>query len=65
MRLEAFQIMAGALDKKRVESNLMSYEGPFGVGYCVAFFEPDGEDASRTSAGSTRRHSTKKFARPV
>lgn len=45
--LRAFQIMAGALDKKRVESNLMSYEGPFGVGYCVAFFEPDGEDASR------------------
>jgi AmmeMemoRadiSam system protein B len=40
--LRAFQIMAGTLDKRNVKSDLLSYEGPFGVGYCVAFFEPDG-----------------------
>jgi hypothetical protein len=30
--------MAGALDGKAVKSELLSYEGPFGVGYGVASF---------------------------
>lgn len=45
--LRSFQIMAGALDKKAVQSELLSYEGPFGVGYGVAAFEVTGEDDSR------------------
>lgn len=45
--LRSFQIMAGALDKKAVTHELLSYEGPFGVGYCVAYFEVLGDDASR------------------
>lgn len=45
--LRAFWIMAGALDKKAVKSTLLSYEGPFGVGYGVAAFEVTGEDAAR------------------
>lgn len=36
--LRSFQIMAGALDGKAVSPELLSYEGPFGVGYGVASF---------------------------
>lgn len=43
----SFQIMAGALDCKAVRPKLLSYEGPFGVGYAVASYEPTGIDRSR------------------
>ncbi|AZR71934.1 AMMECR1 domain-containing protein [Anoxybacter fermentans] len=33
-------IMLGALDGLEVDSEVISYEGPFGVGYCVAAFTP-------------------------
>lgn len=45
--LRSFQIMAGALDRKAVSHRLLSYEGPFGVGYAVAVFETYGEDEMR------------------
>jgi len=45
--LRSFIIMAGALDRTKVASTLYSYEGPFGVGYGVAEFFPEGLDASR------------------
>jgi AmmeMemoRadiSam system protein B len=45
--LRSFIIMAGALDGRSVESNLLSYEGPFGVGYAVASFEVKGQDDRR------------------
>lgn len=38
--LRSFQIMAGALDRTAVSAELLSYEGPFGVGYGVAAFTP-------------------------
>lgn len=41
--LGSFQIMAGALDGKAVRAQILSYEGPFGVGYAVGTFEP-GQD---------------------
>lgn len=44
--LRSFQIMAGVLDGKSVESELLSYEGPFGVGYGIAAFKVKGEDTS-------------------
>ncbi len=57
--VRSFQIMAGALEAtgQPIESELLSYEGPFGVGYAVAAFEvsvagaePDaGEDAGAGS----------------
>lgn len=31
-------MLAGALDGKEAEGELLSYEGPFGVGYAVAEF---------------------------
>lgn len=45
--LRSFIIMAGALDKKAVKAELLSYEGPFGVGYGVASFEVTGDDPGR------------------
>lgn len=48
--LRSFQIMAGALDATPVRAELLSYEGPFGVGYGIAAFEaagPAGSDPSR------------------
>lgn len=45
--LRSFIIMAGALDGKEVKSKLLSYEGPFGVGYAVASFEVTGDDRTR------------------
>ena len=43
----SFVIMAGALDGKAVESKLLSYEGPFGVGYAVAKFKTGADDEKR------------------
>ena len=40
-------IMAGALDCRAVEARLLSYEGPFSVGYGVASFLAGGEDPAR------------------
>jgi len=45
--LRSFVIMAGALDGRNVSSELLSYEGPFGVGYGVAAYEPLGENDER------------------
>ena len=44
--LRSFQIMAGAFDRTQVTSELLSYEGPFGVGYGVAAFTPLGEEGA-------------------
>jgi AmmeMemoRadiSam system protein A/AmmeMemoRadiSam system protein B len=44
---KSFLIMAGALDRLAVKSTLLSYEGPFGVGYAVATFEAGGKDPER------------------
>jgi AmmeMemoRadiSam system protein B len=35
--LHSFQILAGCMEGLAVESELLSYEGPFGVGYAVAW----------------------------
>lgn len=45
--LRSFIIMAGALDGRSVRSELLSYEGPFGVGYGVGAFAVTGNDAQR------------------
>ena len=39
--------MAGALDKKSVAAEKLSYEGTFGVGYGVVWFDVGGEDTGR------------------
>lgn len=45
--LRSFWIMTGAWDGVALKSRLLSYEGPFGVGYGVASFYPEGPDPSR------------------
>jgi len=45
--LRSFIIMAGALDGKDIKSELLSYEGTFGVGYAVAAFEITGNNENR------------------
>jgi len=40
--LRSFQMMVGALDGLRVSAALLSYEGPFGVGYAVGRFRAEG-----------------------
>jgi AmmeMemoRadiSam system protein A len=45
--LRSFIIMAGTLDSKAVDSQLLSYEGPLGVGYATASFIPEADDSSR------------------
>lgn len=43
----SFTIMAGALDKRKVEAELLSYEGVFGVGYGICSYTVCGSDAGR------------------
>lgn len=53
--LRSFQIMAGALDGAPVTAELLSHEGPFGVGYGIAAFTPTGpvgSDPSRAYEGA-------------
>lgn len=38
--LRSFIMMFGALDRYKIKTDVYSYEGPFGVGYCVAKVEP-------------------------
>ena len=45
--LRSFWIMAGALDKKSVRAENLSYQGTFGVGYGVVYFNVGGDDSSR------------------
>lgn len=45
--LRSFIIMAGALSGKAVQSELLSYEGTFGVGYAVCDFKIHGEAEGR------------------
>ena len=57
--LRSFQIMAGTLDGMEIEPRLLSYEGPFGVGYAVASFIVKGNDPSRRF-GETHEENEKK-----
>ncbi len=54
--LRSFQIMAGIMDGLSVDQELLSYEGPFGVGYAVASFKATGKDPSRCFEKKYIRH---------
>lgn len=43
----SFTIMAGAFDRTGVETERLSYEGPFGVGYGVCTYRACGDDGTR------------------
>lgn len=60
--LRSFWIMAGALDRLAVEPALLSYEGPFGVGYGTAVFDVKGRDAHRDCGAQAARQHEKDMA---
>ena len=43
----SLMIMAGCFDRKKVDAKVISYEGPYGVGYAIASFTPGDADSSR------------------
>lgn len=43
----SFAIMAGCLDRKSIQSEAYSYEGPFGVGYGTVAIKVSGHDSNR------------------
>ena len=45
--LRSIFALAGAIDGCSVSSDVLSYEGPFGVGYMVARVRPEGPDETR------------------
>src|SRR5699024_11920722 len=49
--LRSLMIMAGTLDSLKFDSDLLSYEGPYGVGYATARFEITGEDGENNLIG--------------
>lgn len=65
--LRSFWIMAGAWDGTVVRSRLLSYEGPFGVGYGVASFLPGEPDPARQFLSpllaAERKHRAERIAR--
>lgn len=42
----SFKVLLGFFDEYEVKTTVYSYEGPFGVGYCVAKFEAENQSAS-------------------
>ncbi|MBQ9479019.1 MAG: AmmeMemoRadiSam system protein B, partial [Selenomonadaceae bacterium] len=61
--LRSFWIMAGALDKKNVDCQQLSYEGPFGVGYGVAWIGIKGSDPNRDFARQLEEEKRRALAR--
>jgi len=56
-------MMLGALDGYNVKAEVLSYEGPFGVGYLVASFEPGDENAERSFLTKLQAEHQEKIAR--
>ncbi|HHW15563.1 MAG TPA: AmmeMemoRadiSam system protein A [Firmicutes bacterium] len=46
----SFLMMLGAFGARPVQTEVLSYEGPFGVGYCVALVHPSEEGAGQSTA---------------
>ena len=61
--LRSFWIMAGALDKKSVRAEKLSYEGTFGVGYGIVWFDIGGDDANRNFAYQLAKFKTQETER--
>lgn len=57
----SFTIMAGCLDGQAVTGTVLSYEGPFGVGYGVCNFTPGAADKSRHFLDEALRKESKRL----
>ncbi|WP_025773476.1 AmmeMemoRadiSam system protein A [Neomoorella thermoacetica] len=62
--LRSFIMGLGALDGYRVKGEVLSYEGPFGVGYLVAHLEP-GEEAPERSLLARETAAAREESLPV
>lgn len=60
--LRSFWIMAGALDGQSLKAEALSYEGPFGVGYGVAWFLPNGTAEGRDFGRQLAEQQEKKLS---
>lgn len=61
--LPSFLVALGAMDGHRIVSEVLSYEGPFGVGYMTAFLEPGTEMESWVK--SVEAHFLKKLQEKI
>lgn len=61
--LRSFWIMAGALDKLAVKAERLSYEGTFGVGYGIVYFNVGAEDDSRNFGTQLARYKADETAK--
>lgn len=59
----SFVVMAGALDKMKVEAKALSYEGIFGVGYGVCSYTVCGSDAKRNFGEQFEEKEKEKIAK--
>lgn len=60
--LRSFIIMFGALDSYKAQSEVLSYEGPFGVGYAVARFDITGRDNGKNILKEVEKSNMDKVA---
>ena len=58
----SFVMMAGAFDKTAVATKKWSHEGPFGVGYGICTYEPQGHDETRNFLEIEERAKAEKMA---
>ncbi|OPX88819.1 MAG: hypothetical protein A4E53_01778 [Pelotomaculum sp. PtaB.Bin104] len=56
-------MMLGALDGYEVKAEILSYEGPFGVGYLVASLEPGRENRERSLLSGIQAAAQEKISR--
>lgn len=61
--LRSFEILSGALNEGQWQADLLSYEGPFGVGYAVASFLPQEEMPMSREANNESEHPYPALAR--
>lgn len=61
--LRSLIILLGTLDGRSAKADLLSYEGPFGVGYAVTTFEPGGDDPQRVLLPSLLKRRRDRVAR--
>ncbi|MCL2151826.1 MAG: AmmeMemoRadiSam system protein A [Oscillospiraceae bacterium] len=59
----SLMVLAGCFDKRKVSSRLLSYEGPYGVGYAIASFKPGEHDESRDFLDQFERYSREETAK--
>lgn len=60
--LRSIYILAGTLDGKEAKADILSYEGPFGVGYCAAkFIVNDGKSIYSDLKGLSRAKHLKRL----